>query len=78
VLYILVDGNGSAQRGSPGEKERDIGRGLFERRPRREDFFIWIRRNPLKSPESTKEIQGKASFFPWFYLVLLGFILPAA
>jgi hypothetical protein len=33
------------------------------------DFFIWIRRNPLKSLESAKEIQGNPSFFPWFYLV---------
>jgi hypothetical protein len=32
----------------------------------------------LKRPESTKEIQGNPSFFPWFYLVLLGFILPEA
>ena len=25
------------------------------------DFFIWIRCNPLKSPDSAKEIQGNAS-----------------
>jgi hypothetical protein len=36
------------------------------------DFFIWIRRNPLKSPDSTKGIQGNPSLFAWFYLVLLG------
>jgi hypothetical protein len=35
-------------------------------------FFIWIRRNPLKSPDSAKGIQGNPSFFAWFYLVLLG------
>jgi hypothetical protein len=40
----------------------------------REDFFIWIRRNPLKRPESAKGIQGNASLFPWIYLVFLGFI----
>jgi hypothetical protein len=40
----------------------------------REDFFIWIRRNPLKRPNSAKGIQGNASFFAWFYLVLLAFI----
>jgi hypothetical protein len=40
----------------------------------REDFFIWIRRNPLKNPKSAKGIQGNASFFPWTYLVFLGFI----
>jgi hypothetical protein len=32
------------------------------------DFFIWIRRNPLKSPDSAKGIQGNASTFPWFTL----------
>jgi hypothetical protein len=39
-------------------------------------FFIWIRSNPLKSPESAKEIQGNASFFACFNLDLLGFIWP--
>jgi len=44
-----------------------------------ENFFLWIARNPLKSPESderiqenprkSKEIQAK---FPWFCLVWLG------
>jgi hypothetical protein len=34
----------------------------------KEEIFIWIRCNPLKSPDSTKGIQGNASFFPWFYL----------
>lgn len=40
---------------------------------RRRIFFIWIRGNPLKSPDSTKEIQGNPSYFPWIYLDLLGF-----
>jgi hypothetical protein len=40
----------------------------------RKNFFIWIPRNPLKSPESAKGIQGNPSLFPWFYLVFLGFI----
>jgi hypothetical protein len=35
-----------------------------------EEFFIWIRRNPLKSPDSTKEIQGNPSYFPWIHLDL--------
>jgi hypothetical protein len=38
-------------------------------------FFIWIRSNPLKSPESAKEIQGNASFFAcliWICLDLFG------
>jgi hypothetical protein len=38
----------------------------------RPDFFIWIRCNPLKSPDSAKEEQGNASFFPWFSLDCLG------
>jgi hypothetical protein len=29
------------------------------------DFFIWIRCNALKRPNSAKEKQGKASFFAW-------------
>ncbi|HEY5205945.1 MAG TPA: hypothetical protein VIJ63_15265 [Roseiarcus sp.] len=35
------------------------------------DFFIWIRRNPLKSLDSAKRIQGNASFFPWISLDFL-------
>src|ERR1700677_3881538 len=35
--------------------------------------FIWIRRNPLRSPDSAKEKQGNASLFAWFYLVFLAF-----
>jgi hypothetical protein len=38
------------------------------------DFFIWIRRNPLKNPKSAKVIQGNPSFFPWIHLVFLGSI----
>ena len=37
------------------------------------NFFIWIRRNPLKSPESAKGIQGNPSLFAWIPLVFLGF-----
>jgi hypothetical protein len=35
---------------------------------RKTDFFIWIRRNPLKSPESAEGIQGNPSFFAWISL----------
>jgi hypothetical protein len=38
------------------------------------DFFIFLGRNPLKSPDSAKEIQGNARNFPWIYLELLAFI----
>jgi hypothetical protein len=44
-----------------------------------ENFFLWIGRNPLKSPESDEGIQenpkeSKPFFlgFPWFFLVRLG------
>jgi hypothetical protein len=38
------------------------------------DFFVWIRRNLLKSPESAKRIQGNPRTFPWIYLDFLAFI----
>jgi hypothetical protein len=38
------------------------------------NFFIWNRRNPLKSPDSAKGIQGNPSFFAWIYLLLLALI----
>jgi hypothetical protein len=41
---------------------------------RAKEFFIWIRCNPLKSPDSAKGIQGNPSLFVWFSLDLLGFI----
>jgi hypothetical protein len=41
-----------------------------------QDYFIWIRRNPLKSPDSAKEIQGNPSFFPWIYLHFLSLVHP--
>jgi hypothetical protein len=37
------------------------------------NFFIWNRRNPLKSPDSAKGIQGNPSFFVWIPLDFLGF-----
>jgi hypothetical protein len=30
-------------------------------------FFIFFRRNPLKRPDSAKEIQANARIFAWFY-----------
>jgi hypothetical protein len=42
-----------------------------------DNFFLWVARNPLKSPESgegiqinPREIQAR---FSWFFLVWLGF-----
>jgi hypothetical protein len=42
------------------------------------EFFDFFRCNPLKSPDSTKGIQGNASFFPWFSLDFLARSLPAS
>src|SRR5580704_19795129 len=36
------------------------------------DFFIWIRCNPLKSPDSAKEIQAFFLGFIWLYWDLFG------
>jgi hypothetical protein len=52
-----------------GMVDRDVSRSLKWKKK----IFIWIRRNPLKSPVSTKGIQGNASDFPWIYLDLLAF-----
>jgi hypothetical protein len=41
------------------------------------NFFICFSRNPLKSPDSTKGIQGNASFFPWIHLDFLAQNSPA-
>jgi hypothetical protein len=38
------------------------------------NFFIWIRCNPLKGPDSAKEMQAFLLGFIWFYLDLFGFI----
>jgi hypothetical protein len=38
---------------------------------KRRGIFYFFRSNPLKSPDSTKGIQGNASFFPWIHLDLL-------
>jgi hypothetical protein len=39
-------------------------------------FFCFFFRNPLKSPDSAKGIQGNARIFPCFYLDLLGLKSP--
>jgi hypothetical protein len=37
----------------------------------RAGFFNFFARNPLKSPDSAKEIKGNASVFVWFCLPFL-------
>ena len=39
--------------------------------PRKTKFFIWIRCNPLKSPESAKGIQGNTSNLIWICLLFV-------
>jgi hypothetical protein len=53
-----VDLSGEAP---PLQPERVFGNGR--------ENFVWIRRNPLKSPDSAKE--GNASLFAWFSLLFL-------
>jgi hypothetical protein len=36
------------------------------------DFSIWIRRNPLKSPDSDEQNQANPSHFAWIYLEVFG------
>src|SRR3984885_12932555 len=43
---------------------------FFGEGARRKDFFIWIRSNPLKSPDSAKRIQGNPSNSIWISLDL--------
>jgi hypothetical protein len=45
-------------------------RAASDRLAKEKKFFIWIRCNPLKSPDSAKGIQGNPSNFIWIYLVL--------
>src|SRR5580704_1807710 len=59
------------------EKQAEMACGIFRgaqsrrRVQRAANFFIWIRHNPLKSPDSTKGIQGNPRNFPWFSLHFL-------
>jgi hypothetical protein len=63
---------GVVELGPPGKKDEARFVTFWAQCDAGKDFFIWIRRNPLKSPDSAKGIQGNPSFFAWFYLVLLG------
>jgi hypothetical protein len=67
MLYLFLR---TGTRPAPEDGLRHSAPGLKEGK----NFFIWIRRNPLKSPDSAKGIQGNPSFFVWISLVLLGFI----
>ena len=62
---------GGAKRGGQLDVRLRLGAQPERRVERAPDFFIWIRRNPLKSPNSAKGIQGNARIFPWFFLLFL-------
>jgi hypothetical protein len=47
-------------------------RAAADRVAKEKKFFIWIRCNPLKSPDSAKGIQRNTSLSIWFFLVWLG------
>jgi hypothetical protein len=80
MIFIFLLAGRPGCRVAGGERSMDnTATAVFQIQPKarvtpQRDFFIWIRRNSLKSPESAKGIQGNASFFPWIPLVLLGFI----
>ncbi len=67
---------GEQPEGQSGAAALDVRlRGLSQpgRRVQREwEFFIFFRRNPLKSPDSAKEIQANARGFPCMTLLFLG------
>jgi hypothetical protein len=67
ICYIFSCGQEHA-RARPEDGLRHSAPGLKEGK----NFFIWIRRNPLKSPDSAKGIQGKSKLFS---LDFLGFSL---
>jgi hypothetical protein len=73
VYFLLIGSQDTAKRRNGGKREPVWGISM-EQEPMEPSFFIWIRCNPLKSPNSAKGIQGNASFFPWFYLDLLALV----
>src|ERR1700722_17260194 len=54
------------------DQRRDRKRTIPTANAIRADFFIWIRCNPLKGPDSDEQNQGNPSDFIWFCLVLFG------
>jgi hypothetical protein len=68
VLYLFPQA-GTGLR--PAEEQKTLER-FGEEAEIGEEFFIWIRCNPLKSPDSAKEIQAFLLGFIWFCLDLFG------
>jgi hypothetical protein len=77
IVFCLPESNRRMAAALPGEESnarlRHLAHNLEGESKPEKVFFIWIRCNPLKSPDSDERIQGNPSIFPWFYLVQLGF-----
>jgi hypothetical protein len=79
MLFIFLLAERAASGAADGEREwGETATAAFHIQPEarvtpRADFFVWIRRNPLKGPESAKGIQRNARTFPWIYLDFLAF-----
>jgi hypothetical protein len=72
LCFCSADPGSSARRPAAVEQEDETADVTFGIQcVARKDFFIWIRCNPLISPDSAKEIQGNPSFFLWFFLNFL-------
>src|SRR5580700_7786085 len=71
-LWFRQSGGGDREgRKERAEQPRGVSRQPEARVGKRRIFVIFFRRNPLKSPDSTKGIQGNPRTFPCFYLDLL-------
>jgi hypothetical protein len=69
VLYVLFAA--SLERCLSAMRRTAVNWDVREPENGRRKIFIWIRRNPLKSPDSAKEMKGNESFFPWISLHFL-------
>jgi hypothetical protein len=75
LLFRLIETARQSVGGDKGMKSERSSQETFPDNLRRElgdgEFFYFFRRNPLKSPDSIKGIQGNARIFPCFYLDFL-------
>jgi hypothetical protein len=73
----MIRNNGSWPRLNPREKSQWNRVETIRTQPEtsRRNFLIFLGQNPLKSPDSTKEIQIKPSYFAWISLDLFEFSL---
>jgi hypothetical protein len=72
MLFIFLLAARPGCRLAGGERRMDKDCDCYKARVTpRGDFFIWIRYNPLKSPESAKGMQGNKRSFPWHFLAFI-------